>query len=80
VYRWIDGELATVERIADFNEFATGDRIPADRATAAWETALAATRNGPLVWFHGDVALWKGFITSTSTSTPIPPTPRSRAT
>jgi len=25
-------------------------------ATAMWEAALAATRDGPPVWFHGDVA------------------------
>ena len=31
-------------------------RIDADAATAAWEAALAATWQGPPVWFHGDVA------------------------
>jgi len=33
-----------------------GDRIPGDRALAVWEAALAATYDGPPVWFHGDVA------------------------
>jgi len=31
-------------------------RIDTDPATAAWEAALAATWQGPPVWFHGDVA------------------------
>ncbi len=30
--------------------------IPADRAGAVWEEALASTWQGPPVWFHGDVA------------------------
>jgi aminoglycoside phosphotransferase (APT) family kinase protein len=30
--------------------------IPADRAVAVWESALASTWPGPPVWFHGDVA------------------------
>ncbi len=30
--------------------------IPADRASAVWEEALASTWQGPPVWFHGDVA------------------------
>ena len=35
---------------------ALNGRIDADAATAAWEAALAATWQGPPVWFHGDVA------------------------
>jgi aminoglycoside phosphotransferase (APT) family kinase protein len=31
-------------------------QIDTRRATEAWETALAATRPGPAVWFHGDIA------------------------
>jgi aminoglycoside phosphotransferase (APT) family kinase protein len=30
--------------------------IPADRAVAVWDEALASTWQGPPVWFHGDVA------------------------
>ncbi len=30
--------------------------IPANRALAVWEAALASTWQGPPVWFHGDVA------------------------
>ncbi len=33
-----------------------GPRIDGDRATAAWDSALAATWTGAPVWFHGDVA------------------------
>ncbi len=33
-----------------------GDRIDAAAATVVWDDALAATWNGPPVWFHGDVA------------------------
>jgi aminoglycoside phosphotransferase (APT) family kinase protein len=32
------------------------DQIPAERATAVWENALAATWRGKPVWVHGDVA------------------------
>ncbi len=101
VYRWIEGETATVERIADLPRFATelarflaalqridptggppagpenfhrggslttydaetrraiaalDGTIDAAAATDVWETALAATWRGSLVWFHGDVA------------------------
>ncbi|MGH3089085.1 MAG: phosphotransferase, partial [Rubrobacteraceae bacterium] len=31
--------------------------IDADAAGVVWEAALAATWNGPPVWFHGDVAV-----------------------
>ncbi len=101
VYRWIDGETASAERIADLTGFATDlarflvalrevdptdgppagrhsfyrgaplehydtetrraievldGRIPADTATAVWETALHSPWRGTPVWFHGDVA------------------------
>lgn len=32
------------------------DRMDTERATAVWESALAARWLGPPVWFHGDVA------------------------
>lgn len=35
---------------------ALAGRIPAEAASAVWETALRATWDGPPVWFHGDVA------------------------
>ncbi len=35
---------------------AVGSRIDASAASAVWEAALAATWQGPPVWFHGDVA------------------------
>jgi aminoglycoside phosphotransferase (APT) family kinase protein len=35
---------------------ALGSRIDASAASAVWEAALAATWQGPPVWFHGDVA------------------------
>ncbi|UVK53750.1 aminoglycoside phosphotransferase family protein [Mesorhizobium sp. AR02] len=35
---------------------ALGNRIDASAASAVWEAALAATWQGPPVWFHGDVA------------------------
>ncbi len=31
-------------------------RVDADRATAVWDDALAATSTGSPVWFHGDIA------------------------
>lgn len=33
-----------------------GDRIDGAAALEVWETALAATWDGPPVWFHGDIA------------------------
>jgi aminoglycoside phosphotransferase (APT) family kinase protein len=33
-----------------------GDRIDGASALKVWDAALAASYNGPLVWFHGDVA------------------------
>jgi aminoglycoside phosphotransferase (APT) family kinase protein len=101
VYHWLEGAVASTERIDDLNEFATtlarflaslkqidpadgpppgwhnffrggpletydaetrnaiaalGDRIATETATAAWETAVAATWQGSPVWFHGDVS------------------------
>jgi len=35
---------------------ALDDQIATETATAAWETALAATWHGSPVWFHGDVS------------------------
>ena len=35
---------------------ALGGRIDAEAATTAWDAALAASWQGPPVWFHGDVA------------------------
>ncbi|BAV51939.1 aminoglycoside phosphotransferase [Mesorhizobium loti] len=35
---------------------ALGGRIDARAASSVWEAALAATWQGPPVWFHGDVA------------------------
>lgn len=35
---------------------ALGSRIDTNVASAVWEAALAATWQGPPVWFHGDVA------------------------
>jgi aminoglycoside phosphotransferase (APT) family kinase protein len=100
VYRWLAGEHATVERVADLNRFASdvadflaalheidpgdgpgpgkhnffrggplatydsearaaisalSDEVDAAAATQVWEAALAATRQGPSVWIHGDV-------------------------
>ncbi|MCP3904863.1 MAG: aminoglycoside phosphotransferase family protein [Planctomycetes bacterium] len=101
VYRWIDGETATAERVDDMAEFATAlaeflaalqriepdggpapgrhnffrggppatydeetrdaisvlhGEIDVDAVTAVWNAALDATRHGPPVWLHGDVA------------------------
>jgi aminoglycoside phosphotransferase (APT) family kinase protein len=101
VYRWLDGEAATVAPIADLPTFATAlaefltalelidptggpaagphnfyrggsltvydadtrraiaalqGRIDTAAATALWKAALQATRHGPPVWVHGDVA------------------------
>jgi aminoglycoside phosphotransferase (APT) family kinase protein len=101
VRRWIDGHIASRDRIRDLVTFsrdlagflvalqridptggpaagahcfhrgaslqvydgetrqaieALGARIDGGAATAVWETALAATRAGPPVWFHGDIA------------------------
>jgi aminoglycoside phosphotransferase (APT) family kinase protein len=35
---------------------ALGDKIPRERATRMWETALSTAWLKPPVWFHGDVA------------------------
>jgi aminoglycoside phosphotransferase (APT) family kinase protein len=35
---------------------ALGSRVDTDLASAVWEAALAATWQGPPVWFHGDVS------------------------
>jgi aminoglycoside phosphotransferase (APT) family kinase protein len=101
IYRWLEGQPATIGRIGDLTEFAvdlagflaalysidtTGgppagrhsffrggplaiydtetratiadlaSEIDADAATQVWDTALSATRAGPPVWVHGDVA------------------------
>jgi len=101
LYRWLEGEIASNERVDDLTEFATtlapflgalqqidptggpppgqqnffrggpletydaetrsaitalGDQIVTETATAAWETAIAATWRGSPVWFHGDVS------------------------
>jgi aminoglycoside phosphotransferase (APT) family kinase protein len=101
INRWLTGEPATHDRVADLNEFATmladflitlrnidstggpaagehsfyrgappahydaetraavaklGDRIDGARALQVWDAALAASYDGPPVWFHGDVA------------------------
>lgn len=101
VYRWLDGENASMERIDDLSVFArtlagfltalqridtTGGpppgqhsafrgfpletydadtrraiealngQIASDAATTVWDTAIAATRHGLPVWFHGDVS------------------------
>jgi aminoglycoside phosphotransferase (APT) family kinase protein len=101
VYRWIEGAIASTERIDDLDDFATtlahflaalqridasegpapgqhnffrggplktydaetrsaiaalDGRIDSEKATAAWETAIASTWHGVPVWFHGDVS------------------------
>lgn len=101
IYHWLQGEIATVERIADLCAFAAslarflaalqdidpadgpaagshscfrgaplamydaearqaitilGNTIDTEAAQAVWETAIKATRQGPPVWFHGDIA------------------------
>jgi aminoglycoside phosphotransferase (APT) family kinase protein len=101
VYRWLDGENAGEETIADLTAFAAtlasflralrsadatggpgpgrhnfyrggplstyadetvrsievlGDEIDGEAATRVWNGAMAATRAGAPVWFHGDVA------------------------
>ncbi|HEV2757657.1 MAG TPA: aminoglycoside phosphotransferase family protein [Actinomycetota bacterium] len=101
VYRWHDGDLATIDRIPDLPGFASdlagfltklfaidptggpspgqhnffrgapvgtydaetryaiealAGEIDAGAAAAVWEAALAATWQGPPVWFHGDVS------------------------
>lgn len=53
---WRGGPLATYDAETRAAISALGDRIDAAAAAAMWEAALAATWDGPPVWFHGDVA------------------------
>jgi aminoglycoside phosphotransferase (APT) family kinase protein len=53
---WRGGPLATYGAETRSAIAALGERIDAAAATAMWEAALAATWDGPPVWFHGDVA------------------------
>jgi aminoglycoside phosphotransferase (APT) family kinase protein len=53
---WRGGPLATYDAETRAAIAALGARIDAAAATAMWDAALAATWEGPPVWFHGDVA------------------------
>ena len=50
------GPLTTYDAETRSAVQALGDVIDSEGATAVWEAALAATWQGPPVWFHGDVA------------------------
>jgi aminoglycoside phosphotransferase (APT) family kinase protein len=53
---WRGGPLATYDGETRSAVSKLGERIDAEAVTAVWEAALAATRAGPPVWVHGDVA------------------------
>ena len=53
---WRGGPLATYDAETRAAIAALGGRIDAAATTEMWEAALAATWEGPPVWFHGDVA------------------------
>jgi aminoglycoside phosphotransferase (APT) family kinase protein len=53
---WRGGPLATYDAETRAAIGALGARIDAAAATAMWDAGLAATWEGPPVWFHGDAA------------------------
>ncbi|HWF77930.1 MAG TPA: aminoglycoside phosphotransferase family protein [Caulobacteraceae bacterium] len=53
---WRGGPLAAYDAETRAAIAALGGRIDAAAAAAMWDAALAATWDGPPVWFHGDVA------------------------